>query len=68
MQYRIEIESGPRNYSAYSLDVPGCVATGATEAECRRNMEEALAFHIEMMREEGLPIPVPGKVDAPVTA
>ena len=59
MRYRIEIERAARNHAAYSPDVPGCVATGATEAECRGNMAEALAFHIEGLLEDGLPLPQP---------
>jgi predicted RNase H-like HicB family nuclease len=59
MRYRIEIERAAGNYAAYSPDVPGCVATGATEAECRRNMAEALAFHIEGLLTDGLPMPRP---------
>ena len=49
MRYRIEIERGARNFSAYAPDVDGCVATGATEDECRQNMADALAFHFDGM-------------------
>lgn len=59
MRYRIEIERGSRNFSAYSPDVDGCVATGASEDECRLNMAEALAFHFDGMLRQGLPLPQP---------
>lgn len=55
--YRIHVERGPRNCSAYSPDVPGCVATGPTVEECVTEMRSALAFHFEGMREHGEPIP-----------
>lgn len=59
MRYRIEIAWAGTNYSAHAPDVLGCAATGATENECRRNMAEALAFHLEGLMEDGLPIPQP---------
>jgi predicted RNase H-like HicB family nuclease len=60
MQYAIVIERVPgSNYSAYVPDLPGCVSTGNTVEEVQRNIEEAIAFHLEGMREDGLPIPEP---------
>lgn len=61
MQYAIVIEkpAGSRNYSAYVPDLPGCVATGDTLDEIKRLMQEGIAFHLEGMREDGLPIPEP---------
>lgn len=56
-RYLIHVERGPRNCSAYSPDVPGCVATGRTVEECVAEMRSALAFHFEGMREHGEPIP-----------
>jgi predicted RNase H-like HicB family nuclease len=53
------IESGERNYSAYLPDLPGCVATGKTIDELRRNMTEAVELHLQGMREDGVPIPKP---------
>jgi len=47
------------NYSAYAPDLPGCVATGATRQEAMRNIREAIALHIQGMREDGETIPVP---------
>ena len=62
MRYVIVIEQANGNYSAYAPDVPGCVATGATLDEVQQAMQEALAFHLEGLREEGLPIPQPSTV------
>jgi predicted RNase H-like HicB family nuclease len=57
MRYAIVIERTEDNYSAYVPDLPGCVATGATVAETEAAIREAIAFHIEGMQEDGLPIP-----------
>ena len=59
MRYAIVIEKGEGNYSAYVPDLPGCVATGDTPEETRREIAEAIAFHIEGMRADGLPVPAP---------
>ena len=53
----VVIEEAGHNYSAYSPDLPGCVATGATREETEHNMYEAVQMHIEGLREDGLPIP-----------
>ena len=57
MRYAIVIERTDNNFSAYVPDLPGCVATGATVAETETAIREAIAFHIEGMQEDGLPIP-----------
>lgn len=59
MRYAIVIEKAEGNYSAYVPDLPGCVATGATVAEVEDQIREAIVFHVEGMREDGLPIPAP---------
>lgn len=58
-RYLIIIEETPTGYSAYSPDLPGCVATGKTRSEVEREMHDAIEFHIEGLRGEGLPIPSP---------
>jgi predicted RNase H-like HicB family nuclease len=59
-QYLVLIEGGPpSNYSAWSPDVRGCVATGATIEEVRAEMREALAFHLEGLADAGEPLPEP---------
>jgi predicted RNase H-like HicB family nuclease len=59
MRYAVVIEKAEANYSAYVPDLPGCVATGATIQEVEGEIREAIAFHLEGMREDGLPIPTP---------
>jgi predicted RNase H-like HicB family nuclease len=59
MKYAVVIEKAQGNYSAYVPDLPGCVATGATVEEAEAEIKEAIAFHIEGMREDGLPVPAP---------
>lgn len=62
MRYAIVIEKGERNYSAHVPDLPGCISTGASIDEIQRMMQEAIEFHLDGMREEGLPIPQPTTV------
>jgi predicted RNase H-like HicB family nuclease len=57
MKYAVIIEAGEHNYSAYVPDLPGCIATGKTLDEVKQLMREAIAFHFEGLREDGLPIP-----------
>jgi predicted RNase H-like HicB family nuclease len=59
MRYAIVIEKAEGNYSAYVPDLPGCAATGATVEEVEREIREAIAFHIEGLREDGLAVPEP---------
>jgi predicted RNase H-like HicB family nuclease len=57
MRYAVVIEKAGDNYSAYVPDLPGCVATGATVEETKAELRSAMRFHIEGLREDGLPIP-----------
>ena len=59
MRYAVVIEKAEKNYSAYVPDLPGCVATGATLEQAEAEIRGAIEFHIEGMREDGLPIPEP---------
>ena len=59
MEYTIVIEETPRNFAAYSPDLPGCVATGATRDDVVREMQSAIAFHIESLREYNELAPMP---------
>ena len=58
-KYLIVIEETGTGFSAYSPDLPGCIATGATRADVEREMREAMNFHIEGMRLEGQAVPEP---------
>ncbi len=62
MRYAVVIERAESNFSAYVPDLPGCVATGATREEVEREIREAIAFHLDGLREDGLPVPEPRTV------
>jgi len=51
---RIAVEKAKSNYSAYSPDLPGCVATGVTRAEAERNMHEAIEMHLRGLQEDSV--------------
>jgi predicted RNase H-like HicB family nuclease len=59
MRYAIVIEKTNTGYSAYVPDLPGCIATGASKAEIEREMQGAIRFHIDGMKQDGLPVPMP---------
>ncbi len=59
MRYAVVIEKAQGNYSAYVPDLPGCIATGATVVEAEAEIRAAIAFHVEGLREDGLPVPPP---------
>jgi predicted RNase H-like HicB family nuclease len=58
-RYLIIIEDTATGYSAYSPDLPGCVATGATRKEVELEMRDAIAFHIDGLRLSGYAVPEP---------
>ena len=58
-RYLVVVEKVNGNYSAYSPDLPGCVATGKTREEVTRNMHEAIEMHLRGLQEDGLPVPEP---------
>ena len=58
-KYLIIVEKTSTGYSAFSPDVPGCGSTGETKEEVERNIQEAIAFHIEGLRQEGYEVPEP---------
>ena len=59
MRYAIVIENAGANYSAYVPDLPGCVAAGSTVKEAEAQIREAIAFHLDGLREDGETIPAP---------
>lgn len=59
MKYLIVIEKTSTGYSAYSPDLPGCIATATTWDEVQREMKDAIAFHLDGLRQEGMAIPEP---------
>jgi len=69
MRYAVVIEKAPSNYAAYVPDLPGCIATGASVAETESLIREAIEFHLEGLKADGHPIPLPSShveyVDVP---
>jgi len=59
MKYTVIYEQGPNSWGAYIPDLPGVVTVGDSREEVERLIAEAVEFHLEGMREEGLPIPAP---------
>ena len=64
MNYAIILLPGPNNWGAFSPNVPGCVSVGATAEETLSNFQEALAAHLELMQEDGEPLPAEYDCDA----
>jgi predicted RNase H-like HicB family nuclease len=62
MRYAVVIEKAGGNYSAYVPDLPGCVATGDTLAEVEAEIRDAIRFHIEGLKEDGLDVPKPTSI------
>jgi predicted RNase H-like HicB family nuclease len=58
-RYLIVVEQTKIGYSAYSPDLPGCVSTGRTREDVEQNMREAIAFHLDGLREDGQTLPEP---------
>ncbi len=57
MKYLVIYEKSDTGYSAYVPDLPGCISTGETKGETKRNIQEAIELHLDVMKEDGLPIP-----------
>jgi len=68
MKYTVVIERTPNNYAAYVPDLPGCVASAGTRKEVLKEIRDAIAFHIDGMREDGEPVPEPQTTAAVVDA
>jgi predicted RNase H-like HicB family nuclease len=62
MRYAVVIEQADGNYSAYVPDLPGCVATGNTVEAVESEIREAIRFHIDGLKADGLPIPAPTSI------
>ena len=58
-RYAVVIERSDDGFSAYVPDLPGCVAVGDDIPQVEQLIRQAIAFHIEGLREDGLPIPEP---------
>ena len=64
MKYLVIVERRKTGFAAYLPDLPGCVSTGATEAELKANIKEAVEFHIDGLKLEGFPVPLPNSRSA----
>lgn len=62
MRYAVVIEKAEGNYSAYVPDLPGCVAAGPTVGDVEREIRDAIRFHIDGLRADGVPVPVPSSL------
>ncbi|MEP7029462.1 MAG: type II toxin-antitoxin system HicB family antitoxin [Pseudolabrys sp.] len=62
MRYAIVIEKANGNYSAYVPDLPGCIATGETVSACESEIRDAIRFHIDGLKQDGLPVPKPTSI------
>ena len=58
-KYLVIFEKARHNYSAYSPDLPGCIATGRTREETEKNIREAINFHIDGLKKDGITLPEP---------
>jgi predicted RNase H-like HicB family nuclease len=62
MRYAVVIEKADSNYSAYVPDLPGCVATGSTIPEVEAEIRDAIRFHIDGLKADGLAVPAPTSI------
>jgi predicted RNase H-like HicB family nuclease len=58
-RFAVVFEKAESNWAAYVPDLPGCITTGSTLQETKRNIREAIELHLEAMLEAGEPIPTP---------
>ena len=68
MSYLVVVERGDNSFGAHLPDLPGCVAVGDTEEEALRRIQEAIALHIEALKQQGRPVPEPRSHAELVTA
>jgi predicted RNase H-like HicB family nuclease len=59
MRYMVVVERGETSWGAHVPDLPGCVAVGETRKEVLKLIREAIELHLEGLKEDGLPIPIP---------
>ena len=59
MRYLVVVERGPTSFGAYVPDLPGCIAVGESRAEVLQSIHDAIELHLEVLKENGEPIPPP---------
>ncbi|WP_445492672.1 type II toxin-antitoxin system HicB family antitoxin [Rhodopseudomonas sp. RCAM05734] len=62
MRYAVVIEKADGNYSAYVPDLPGCIATGDSVKAVEIEIRDAIRFHIDGLKDDGLPVPAPTSI------
>jgi len=62
MRYAVVIEKAEGNYSAYVPDLPGCAVTGENVAAVEQEIRDAIRFHIDGLKADGLPVPGPSSI------
>ncbi|UZE48257.1 type II toxin-antitoxin system HicB family antitoxin [Rhodopseudomonas sp. P2A-2r] len=62
MRYAVVIEKADGNYSAYVPDLPGCIATGESVKAVEIEIRDAIRFHIDGLKDDGLPVPAPTSI------
>jgi predicted RNase H-like HicB family nuclease len=62
VRYAVVIEKAGSNYSAFVPDLPGCIATGATVTDVEGEISDAIRFHIEGLKADGLVVPAPSSI------
>ena len=67
MKYAVFYAKTSTGYSAHVPDLPGCIATGQTLEQTEQRMREAIEMHLEGMREDGEPIPMPTTIAREIT-
>ena len=59
MKYAVIVEKGESGFGAYVPDLPGCIAAGESREEVIKQIQEAIEIHIDGLKDDGFPIPVP---------
>jgi predicted RNase H-like HicB family nuclease len=60
----VVVERGEKSWGAHVPDLPGCVAVGDTREEVLQLIREAIDFHIDGLKQDGLPVPTPASESA----
>ncbi len=59
MRYMVVVEQGPSSFGAYVPDLPGCIAAGSSRQEVLQLIQEAIEFHLEGIKDQGISVPQP---------
>lgn len=59
MRYMVVVEQGPSSFGAYVPDLPGCIAVGSSQQEVLHLIQEAIEFHLEGIKDQGISVPQP---------